>query len=396
MMKHYPAIKLSALVLSCGSALAVVLAAPAFVAASEQRATDTNPCLVYLGSYCAANDEGIQVFRLDRSSGALTKIGGTSGVKNPSFLAIHPSKEFLYAVSETDEHSGKNAGAVVAFALDDKGVPTFLNAQSSEGQTPCHISVDKSGKNLLVANYGSGHVAVLPISEDGKLGAASCAIHHEGMSVNKDRQEGPHAHAINLDPANRFALAADLGIDKIVVYKFDAAKGMITPNDPPAVTVPPGSGPRHFAFHPSGKYAYACGELTSTVIAFTYDAQNGILKKQQVLSTLPQETKGNSTAEIQVSPDGRHVYVSNRGHNSVAVFRVNEATGKLTAAGHCFTGGKTPRNFGIDPSGKWLIAANQESGNVVVFEIDATSGMPSPTGHEVPASRAVCVKFLVK
>jgi 6-phosphogluconolactonase len=181
-----------------------------------------------------------------------------------------------------------------------------------------------------------------------------------------------------------------------MVYKFDGANGTIVPNDPPAVAVPPGSGPRHFAFHPSGKCAYACGEMTSTVIAFAYDADKGALKVQQVLSTLPQETKGNSTAEILVSPDGRHVYVSNRGHNSVAVFAVDESTGKLKAAGHCPTGGKTPRNFGIDPSGKWLIAANQDSNNVVVFKIDATNGMPSPAGHEVQVSKAVCVKFLVK
>jgi 6-phosphogluconolactonase len=386
-MKLYRAFGVFLLALSIGSVLS-----PAIVGATEE----LDSCLVYTGSYTEAKDEGIQVFILDLSSGALTKVGGASGVKNPSFLAIHPSKRFLYAVGETSEFSGKRVGAVAAFALDDKGVPTLLNAQSSGGQGPCHISVDEAGKNALVANYGSGHVAVVPIDEDGKLGAPSCAIHHEGTSVDKKRQEGPHAHSINLDPANKFAFAADLGLDKILVYKFDRAKGTIAPNDPPSTAVPPGSGPRHFAFHPSGKYAYACGEMTSTVIAFAYDADKGVLREQQVLSTLPQEMKGNSTAETQVSPDGRHVYVSNRGHNSVAVFDVDEATGKLKAAGHCPTGGKTPRNFGIDPSGKWLIAANQDSGNLVVFKIDAKSGMPSPAGHEVQVSKAVCVKFLVK
>ena len=395
-MKLYRAIGVFRLALSIASMLSPTLAAPAIGGATEERATKADSCLIYTGSYSEAKDDGIQVFSLNLSSGALTKVGGTSGVKNPSFLAIHPSKKFLYAVSETNEFSGKKVGAVAAFALDDKGVPTLLNAQSSEGLAPCHISVDKAGKNALVANYGSGHVAVVPIGFDGKLGAPTCVIHHEGTSVDKNRQEGPHAHSINLDPANKFAFAADLGLDKIMVYKFDGAKGTITPNDPPAVAVPPGSGPRHFAFHPSGKYAYACGEMTSTVIAFAYDADKGVLREQQVLSTLPQETKGNSTAETQVSPDGRHVYVSNRGHNSVAVFDVDEATGKLKAAGHCPTGGKTPRNFGIDPSGKWLIAANEDSGNVVVFKIDAKSGMPSPAGHEVQVSKAVCVKFLVK
>jgi 6-phosphogluconolactonase len=353
-------------------------------------------CLVYTGSYSDAKHGGIQVFSFDLLSGALTNVGSASGVKNPSFLAIHPSHKSLYAVSETNEFSGEKVGSVAAFALDNKGVPTLLNPQSSEGQAPCHITIDKAGKNALVANYGSGHVAVLPIGEDGKLGPSSCVIHHEGSSVDKKRQEGPHAHSINLDPANKFAFAADLGLDKIMVYKFDTAKGTIAPNDPPSTAVPPGSGPRHFAFHPSGKIAYVCGEMSSTVIVFNYDADKGLLRELQVLSTLLRETKGNSTGETQVSPDGKHVYVSNRGHNSLAVFDVDDATGKLEAAGHCPAGGKSPRNFGIDPSGKWLIAANEDSGNVVVFKIDVKSGMLSPTGHEVQVSKAACVKFLVK
>lgn len=392
-MKVYGAIGIFLSALSTGSLLS---SAPTIVGAKEELGVKAETCLVYTGSYSEAKDEGIQVFRFDPSSGALTKVGGASGVTNPSFLAIHPSNKYLYAVSETNEFSGKKVGAVAAFALDDKGVPTLLNAQSSEGQAPCHITIDKAGMNALVANYGSGHVALVTIGGDGKLGTSSCVINHEGSSVDKKRQEGPHAHSINLDPANKFAFAADLGLDKIMVYKFDGAKGTIARNDPPAVAVPPGSGPRHFAFHPSGKFAYVCGEMSSTVIAFAYDADKGVLRELQVLSTLPQETKGNSTAETQVSPDGKRVYVSNRGHNSVAVFDVDEATGKLKAAGHCPTGGKTPRNFGIDPSGNWLIAANQDSGNVVVFKIDVKSGMPSPTGHEVQVSKAVCVKFLVK
>jgi 6-phosphogluconolactonase len=333
------------------------------------------------------------VFKLDRTTGELTHVGGAPGTSNPSFLAIHPSKKFIYAACE----AGK-VGSVASFSLDDQGVPTFMNTQPSEGSGPCFVAVDKAGKNVLTANYGSGSVACIPIGEDGKLSPPSSSVQHKGSSVNKSRQEGPHAHSINLDAANRFAFAADLGLDKILVYKFDPAKGMLIPNDPPATDVPPGSGPRHFAFHPSGKYAYACGEMSMTVIAFTYDAEKGILKEQQVLSTLPEgaERKGTSTAETQVSPDGKHVYVSNRGHNTIAVFAVDEATGKLTAVGHCPSGGKTPRNFGIDPSGKFLIAAHQDSGNVVVFRIDEKTGMPSPAGHEVAVPKAVCVKFLVK
>jgi 6-phosphogluconolactonase len=374
------------------AALACV-AAMSFGAAAEERVMKAETCLVYTGSYSDAKDEGIQVFSLDLSSGALTRVGGASGAGNPSFLAIHPGKKFIYAACE----AGKT-GSVAAFGLDDKGIPTLLNMQPSEGSGPCFVAVDKAGKNVLAANYGSGSVACIPIGDDGKLGPPSSSVQHKGGSVVKGRQEGPHAHSINLDAANRFAFAADLGLDKILVYKFDSAKGTLTPNDPPATDVPPGSGPRHFAFHPTGKYAYACGEMAMTVIAFTYDADKGVLKELQVLSTLPEgaERKGASTAETQVSPDGRHVYVSNRGHNTVAVFDVDPATGKLTAAGHCPTGGKTPRNFGIDPSGRFLIAANQDSNNVVVFKIDAKTGMPFPAGHEVSVPKPVCVKFLVK
>jgi 6-phosphogluconolactonase len=372
--------------LACAAAVSIGFAA-------EERAMNAETCLVYTGSYSDAKDEGIQVFGLDLSSGALTRVGGASGAGNPSFLAIHPSKKFIYAACE----AGKT-GSVAAFGLDEKGVPTLLNMQPSEGSGPCFVAVDKAGKNVLAANYGSGSVACIPIGDDGKLAPPSSSVQHKGGSVVKGRQEGPHAHSINLDAANRFAFAADLGLDKILVYKFDSAKGTLTPNDPPATDVPPGSGPRHFAFHPSGKYAYACGEMAMTVIVFAYDADKGVLKEMQVLGTLPEgaERKGTSTAETQVSPDGRHVYVSNRGHNTVAVFDVDPSTGKLTAAGHCPTGGKTPRNFGIDPSGRFLIAANQDSNNVVVFKIDAKTGMPSPAGHEVSVPKPVCVKFLMK
>ncbi len=374
------------------SAVAILGVAMTGAAAEPQAGS----CLVYTGSYSDAKAEGIQVFRLDLKTGALTKVGGVSGVKNPSFVALHPGGKFLYAVGETDEFAGKKVGAVAAFALDDKGIPTLLNAQSSEGQGPCHITVDRLGKHALVANYGSGSVACLPIEEDGKLAASSSAVQHKGSGANKSRQAGPHAHSINPDPMGRYVVAADLGLDKILVYRFDSIKGTLVANEPPAAEVPAGSGPRHFAFHPSSRWAYACGEMTSTVIAFTYNPERGVLEQMQVLSTLPGEVKGNSTAETQVSPDGKFVYVSNRGHDSVAVFAVDEATGKLKAVGHCPTGGKTPRNFGIDPSGAFLIAANQGTNNVVVFKIDPKTGMPSPAGHQVEVRQPVCVKFLVK
>jgi len=363
-------------------------------AAADPTAADTMS--VYVGSYADAKDPGIHHFKLDLSTGALSPAGGTAGVANPSFVTISPDKKFLYAIGEA-ALKGKKGGAVASFSIDEKtGALTQLSEQSSVGNGPCYVTADKTGKVVLVANYGGGSIASLPVSADGKLSEAATFVQHTGSSINKGNQAGPHAHSINVSPDNKFALAADLGIDKIMVYKLDPEKGTLTANDPPSADLPPGSGPRHFAFHPSGKYVYVCGEINSTVNAFTYDADKGALKHFQSLSTLPEPVKGNSTAECQAHPNGKFVYVSNRGHNSVAVFHVDEATGKLTAAGHAPTGGKTPRNFGIDPTGKFLIAANQDSNNVVVFKIDPKTGMPAPAGHEVPVPKPVCVKFLAR
>ena len=347
---------------------------------------------VYIGSYAKDSEPGIHHFKLDFGTGALTAAGGTSGVTNPSFVAISPDKKFLYAIGES---GGKKGGAVVSFSIDEKtGALAKVSESVSGGAGPCYVTADQTGKVVLVANYGGGSVASLPVSADGKLSDPATFVQHTGSSVNKGNQENPHAHSINVSPDNRFALAADLGIDKILVYKLDTAKGTMTPNDPPSVSLPPRSGPRHFAFHPSAKYVYACGEITSTVHAFTYDAEKGALKHIQELSTLPEPVKGNSTAECQVHPTGKFVYVSNRGHDSIAIFKVDEETGKLTAAGHAPTGGKTPRNFGIDPTGQFLIAANQSSNNLVVFKIESGSGIPKPTGVEVTVPKPVCVKFL--
>jgi len=371
--------------------LASLALALSFVPVSADPTT-ADTVSVYVGSYAKATEPGIHHFTLDLSSGALTAAGGTSGVANPSFVSISPDKKFLFAIGES---GGKKGGAVVSFAIDEKsGALKQLSESISGGSGPCYITADKTGKVVLVANYGGGSVASLPVSADGKLAEPATFVQHTGSSVNKGRQGEPHAHSINVSPDNKFAFAADLGLDKILIYKLDPEKGTMTANDPAFVEIPPGSGPRHFAFHPSAKYAYVCGEMTSTVHAMTYDAAKGELKVIQTLSTLPEPVKGNSTAECQVHPSGKFVYVSNRGHNSIAVFQVDEATGKLTAAGHAPTGGKTPRNFGVDPSGKILIAANQDSDNVVVFKIDEKTGMPHAAGHEVKVPKPVCVKFL--
>jgi 6-phosphogluconolactonase len=315
---------------------------------------------------------------------------------NPSFLAIHPNRRFLYAVGEVMEFQGQKSGAVSAFSIDPAtGKLTFLNKMSSRGMGPCHVSVDKTGKCVLVANYGSGSVAALPLKPDGSLSEATAFVQHTGSSVNPERQKGPHAHSINLSPDNRFAIAADLGLDQLLVYRFDPEAGSLTPNDPPFAKVNPGAGPRHFAFHPNGQFGYVINEMQSTVTALAYDAANGAFQELQTISTLPEDFKEeNSTAEVQVHPNGRFLYGSNRGHNSIAVFAIDAAKGTLTPVERVSTQGRTPRNFGIDPTGSWLLAANQSTDNVAVFRIDPDTGRLTPTGQVLDVPSPVCVKFL--
>jgi 6-phosphogluconolactonase len=374
--------------------LSMVVAAGGRV--SSARAADGKELWAFFGTYTNnGRSKGIYCYKLDLASGKLTSIGVTEGIKNPSFVAIHPSGKFLYALSEVNDAEGKPGGAVTSFSLDPKtGELKKLNNQSSEGAGPCYVATDKTGKVALVANYGSGSIASLPIKEDGSLEKAATAIQHEGSSVNKQRQEGPHAHSINVSPDNRFAIAADLGLDKLLIYKLDPAKGTLTANNPAFTATPPGGGPRHFAFHPSGRFAYNCNEISSSVTAHTYDASKGALTPIQTISTLPEETKGNSTAEIQCHPSGKFVYCSNRGHDSLAIFTVDEKTGKLTAAGHQKTLGRTPRNFGIDPTGAYIVACNQNTDNVAVFKVDQASGKLTQVGELINVPSAVCVKFL--
>jgi 6-phosphogluconolactonase len=355
---------------------------------------------VFVGTYTGNQEgasKGIYRLELDTTTGKLSKLEVAAPAVNPSFLAVHPSRPFLYAVSEVSGTDPQKSGAIAAFSLDPRtGALTALNQQSSKGSGPCHLVVDKDGKHVLAANYNSGSACVLPIGEDGKLGEATGFVQHQGSSVNKQRQAGPHAHSINLDAANRFAVVADLGLDKVLVYKYDAAKGTITPNDPPAADLAPGAGPRHFAFAPDGKHAYVCGEMDSTVTAFDYDAERGVLKKIGTVTTLPQDFKGNnSTAEVVVHPTGKFVYCSNRGHDSIAVFAVDEKTGALTPKGQQATKGKTPRNFAIDPTGAYLLAANQNSNSVVVFGIDAQTGELKPTDSIVEVASPVCIRMVV-
>jgi len=350
--------------------------------------------LVYIGTYTKTEEQGIHWLKLEMATGKLTAMGKLAGQKNPSFLAIHPNKKFLYAVNEIGNYKGEKAGGVSAYSIDPKtGALTFLNQQSSKGGAPCHLVVDATGRNVLVANYTGGSVASLPISRKGRLRKASSFIQHKGSSVLKPRQAAPHGHSINVSPGNKFAVAADLGLDKVLVYGFNAKGGKLTPVG--FTKVAPGAGPRHFAFHPNGKFAYVINEITLTVTAFGWDEAKGKLSELQTITTLPVERgKGMSTAEVQVHPSGKFLYGSNRGHNTIAVFSIDGKTGKLKAIQHQSTLGKTPRNFGIDPTGKFLIAANQSSGDVFTFHINQDTGELKPTSHSVKVPMPVCVKFL--
>jgi 6-phosphogluconolactonase len=354
---------------------------------------------VYVGTYTAGGpSKGIYRLELDTTSGTLGEPTLAGEAVNPSFLAFAPSRRFVYAVGEIGDFQGKKTGAVSSFAVDTaSGNLTLLNQQPSAGQGPCYVTVDRGGKNVLVANYGSGTVACLPIGDDGRLAPASSTIQHEGTVADPKRQQGPHAHSINLDAANRFAIAADLGLDKLFIDRFDPDTGTLTPNDPPFAKVAPRSGPRHFAFHPNGLHAYVINEISCTVTAFDYIPSQGALTEIETLSTLPEGVAVApklSTAEVQVHPSGKFLYGSNRGHNSIAIFAIEKKTGLLRTVGHQSSGGKTPRNFGIDPTGHFLLAANQDSGTIVVFRINLQSGRLEPTGQTVEVPKPVCVKFV--
>ena len=376
------------------SCLALALAPLLFAAGLSGAEHDY---FAYTGTYTKRNSKGIYVFRFNAATGKPAPIGLAGEANNPSFLAIHPNHRFLYAVIEVGEIGGQQSGAVAAYSIDrTSGKLTFLNQVSSHGAGPCHVIVDKTGKNVFVANYDGGSIAVLPIGADGKLGEASAAIQHHGSSVNKERQQEPHAHCIQPSPDNRFALVADLGLDEVLVYHFDPSKGTLTPNDPPFGKTPAGAGPRHFAFSPNGRFVYVINEIQCTASTFEYDAKRGALRLKDTISTLPNGykiTNHDSTAELRVHPSGKFVYGSNRGHDSIAVFAVDAAEGTLTPVEHVSTQGKTPRGFNIDPTGSYLIAGNQDSDNLVVFQIDHNTGKLTQV-QKVEAFEPVDVEFL--
>lgn len=351
----------------------------------------------YIGTYTGegSDSKGIYAYRFNSDTQQLTAIGLAAETINPSFLAVHPNQRFLYAVNEVSNYQGQKSGAVSAFAIDGAtGKLTLLNQVSSRGGDPCYITVDRTGKYVLVANYGTGSIAAFPIHEDGGLGEAASFVQHTGQGTNPQRQAGPHAHSIDMSPDNRFAIVDDLGLDETFVYPFASSSGSLAASDAQIAKAAPGAGPRHFAFHPNGKFGYVINEMGSTVSAYSFDAASGMLKPLQTVSSIPKTfTKLNESAEIQVPPSGKFLYASNRGDDSIAVFAIDPTSGMLTLIEYVPTKGASPRSFEIAPGGSLLFAANEKSDNIVLFRIDQHSGRLTATGKVLNISQPVCVKF---
>lgn len=352
---------------------------------------------VYFGCYTNAKSgsKGIHISKFDAEKGELSEPELAAETASPSFLAIHPSKKYLYAVGEMGS-PGQKGGAVSAFEISQpNGKLTLINQVSSVGSGPCHISIDQTGKMAMVANYGGGSVASYAIQENGGLSEARTFVQHEGSSVNLKRQAGPHAHSLNISPDNRFGFACDLGLDKVLIYKLDPTTGKMAAHG--QATVAPGSGPRHFAFHPSGKYAFVNNEILMTVTSFAYNAEKGTLTEIATASTLPEADRsktGLSTAETVAHPNGKFVYVSNRTHDTIAVFSCEASTGKLTLIQNAPAEGEIPRNFSLDPTGRWMIVAHQNSNTAALFKVDQDNGKLTFTGKKIKVGGAVCVRFL--
>jgi len=352
--------------------------------------------LAFVGSYTGAgSSEGIYTYRFDSASGRLERLSAEGGLENPSYVALHPSGNRLYAVSEVGTFAGSPSGGVGAFAVDaETGEMTLLNLKPTGGTGPCYVSVAGGGEWVLVANYSGGSVSLLPVLSDGSLGDRSDMVQHEGASLDSKRQAGPHAHSIVPDASGNFAFVPDLGLDRILTYRVEREAGRLVPHEIPFTQVRAGAGPRHLAFHPGGRFAYVINELDSTLTSFAYDAGAATLAEIETVPALPEGYDGAShCADVHVLPSGRYIYGSNRGHDSIVTYRVDSETGLLGHVAHTSSGGRTPRGFAIDPSGRFLVAANQNSDSLVTFRIDADTGLLEDTGHRAEVHRPVCVKF---
>jgi 6-phosphogluconolactonase len=363
--------------------------------ASEIRTAATGDYMMYVGTYTGGGSKGIYAYRFNPQNGKKAALGLVAESINPSFLAVSPDHLYLYAVNEFSNFEGKNGG-VSSFAINPRtGALSFLNKVSSGGSDPCHLTIDPFGKWLFVANYSSGNVAVLPITVDGRLGKASSLIQHSGSGKDPRRQAGPHAHSVALSPDSRFLLVCDLSLDKVMIYRFDLVKGTLKANDPAFIKLNPGSGPRHLFFNPNGQFVYGINELSSTLTAFAYDSDRGSLREIETISTLPGDFSGeNIAAEIEVHAEGRFVYASNRGHDSIAVFAIKAGKSIVEPVEYVSTQGKTPRHFAIDPTGNYLFAANQNSGEVIVFRIDRETGKLTATGQILKIPNPACILFI--
>ncbi|GHA74432.1 lactonase family protein [Pontibacter akesuensis] len=359
---------------------------------SETETESESTSMVYIGTYAVADAPGIFLYRLNPGTGELTKVNSFGGGENPSYLALDSAGRHLYAVNETQEYEGQPGGAVSAFTVNQQnGELSLLNRVASKGGAPCYVAVDEN--TVLVANYVGGNVASFPVKDNGQLGEAASVLQHAGTGPNQQRQEAPHAHYIAPDPSGKFVYSVDLGADKVFGYRLEGST--LIPNEPAvAYASEAGSGPRHLAFHPNGKYAYLLHELNSTMTALAYNADSGAFTEIQTLPTLPEDFTGNNQpAAVKVSADGKYVYGSNRGHNSIVVYSVDENTGKLALVQHVSTGGDWPRDFAIDPSGSVLLVANERSNSITTFKIDKTTGKLTATGQEVEVSKPVNLVF---
>lgn len=388
-------------VLSLSLALSACNPSTPDTAASEEKAAENETpneatAMVYIGTYADAGNESIFLYQLNPDTGELTRVSGFKAGANPSFLTLDAQRKHLYAVNETGDYEGQQSGAVSAFSVNQQnGNLTLLNQVASRGGAPCYISIGEGGKTVLVANYSGGNVASFPIQENGQLGEAADVEQHEGTGPNKDRQEAPHAHYIAPSPDNKYVYSVDLGIDKILGYSLDSG-GTLTPTEPAvAFAAAPGAGPRQMAFHPDGKYAYVINELNSTMTALAYDDNNGTFAEVQTLPTIPADYgKDNFPGAVRVSPDGKFLYGSNRGHNSIVVYRIDENTGKMTYVENVPTGGDWPRDMAIDLTGNVLLVANERSNSITSFKIDKATGKLTATGHEAQVSKPVCVQVV--
>jgi 6-phosphogluconolactonase len=369
----------------------VILASAAALLALSPAVAQSQQELVFVGS----GSSDIEAFRFDAATGALKSLGRAAKIEHPSFLCVSPDHRFLYSVTEGGDAP---ASGISAFAIDAKtGRLAFLNRQPAGGSGPCCVAVDGGGRNVMAANYNSGSFSVFPVAANGALQPMSAFIQDHGSSVNPSRQEGPHAHCVMAGPGDRFVFGCDLGLDKVMIFKFDPGKGTLAANEPAFAQARPGAGPRHIAFHPDGRFAYVINELACTLTACHYDASAGVLQEIQTVSTLPEGFSGvNTCAEVAVHPSGKFVYASNRGDDSIAVFGCDAGNGRLAFIQREPTGGKTPRHFEIDPTGRYLLAANQESNTIVVFRVDTATGRLEPAGVQAKSDNPMCVRCLLE